>query len=305
MGRRGGTESIGLILLAFLQHREWKQAELAPFVGVERKTLVRILHDLHDTHLQPKRAKHGRHVYWSVPENWFPGGAAFVDRDLVALARVLHRAPHSDQRERLLDLISRCAPKVIQPSRDRSTLTRPLNSDEEARLDVLQDSVQQRTVVRINYFNGSHIEIARLSVHRIALDSGQLIATSHRDNRLKWFWLGGIVSASLDSKERYRPADDAAIEAFSEHSVDAHHSGAAAICSVFRVPNSEVHWMQARLPFATLVESDDTIEVTTHTSGLSALARLIIGLGDAVTIETPELRRAVADLAQAALDAHR
>jgi len=41
VGRKGGTETVANVLLAFLESRTWRQAELAKRAGVERKQIVR------------------------------------------------------------------------------------------------------------------------------------------------------------------------------------------------------------------------------------------------------------------------
>jgi hypothetical protein len=46
---------------------------------------------------------------------------------------------------------------------------------------------------------------------------------------------------------------------------------------------------------------DEFSVFTTFTAGLLPLARLIVGLGGAVRVETPELRQLVVELAQSAL----
>ena len=46
MGRKGDTETLALILMAFVEQRTWRQIELARHAGIERKQLVKVLNDL-------------------------------------------------------------------------------------------------------------------------------------------------------------------------------------------------------------------------------------------------------------------
>jgi predicted DNA-binding transcriptional regulator YafY len=297
-------ESVSVVLLAFLEQRTWRQAELARRARVERKTLVRLLNDLHHAGLPLTRDEDPPQVYWSVPQNWFPGAVAFRGQELGELVRLLHRMPRSEKRDILLRQIGYGAPSMQQMHDGNRIQSGILSAEEEARLSLLQQSVEQCSAVRVQYFTQSRGELAWLSVHRIVLDSGRLIATSHREDRLKWFRMNGILAVRLDSQEPYRSVLDADIVEFLNESVDGYHSGESAVRSVFRARLPEAEWLQEKLPLMRAVENDGVIVFTTFTSGLLALARLLVGLGGAVAVDTPELRLVVAELARAALDAN-
>jgi len=303
MGRRGDKETISLVLLAFLEQRTWQQSELAKHVGVSRRALVRALKYLKLKNDDLEREPDHPHVYWSVPSSWFAGAIAFKDRDLADLARLLHRTPRGAMRERLLRLSSASTPPLQNTSSVEAILTQPLSAEAETQLSRLEDSIVGSFVVRVQ-FTGSSGDPASLSVHSILLDRQRLIATCHRENRLKWYRLNGILSVGVDSRERYRPATEAQLGQFLRHSVDDHHSGEPPTRSVFRARRSVAEWLQDRLPFAEASVNGDAVVLTAHTSGLTALAQLLVSLGNAVTIETPELRLLVAQLARAALDAN-
>jgi DNA-binding IclR family transcriptional regulator len=107
-------KSISMVLLAFLEQRTWRQAELAERVGVQRKTIVRILNALRDEDRRFTRDDKDRpDVYWSVPQCWFPGAVAFSGQDLIELVRLLHRLPHSEKRDSILRQIAKSAPGVL------------------------------------------------------------------------------------------------------------------------------------------------------------------------------------------------
>src|SRR5690606_4178308 len=132
VGRRDGTETLANVLLAFLEQRTWRQAELARRVGVERRQLVRVLDNLTRAGFDIHREEEHPDVYWSVPKHWFPGGVAFSGEDVSDLVRVLQLAPQSKKRDRLLSWISACATGV--GSNEGHVVTRVLSPAEEASL---------------------------------------------------------------------------------------------------------------------------------------------------------------------------
>jgi hypothetical protein len=183
-----------------------------------------------------------------------------------------------------------------------------LSADEEDRLSQLQESAEQGAAVRVRYFtlSGGDVAWRHLSVHRILVDGGHVLATCHREGRLEWFRLAGILSVSIDPREPFRPAPDSDIETLLAQSIDGYHSGGPPIRCLFRVRMPEARRIPRResLPLHT-EERADSIVFTVLTAGLLPLAQLIVGLGGAATVETPELRELVAELAMAALAATR
>ncbi len=307
MGRRGGTETLSVVLLAFLERRTWRQADLVERSGVERKTLVRLLTDLHHAGLPLVRDADPPQVYWSVPKTWFPGSVAFQGQDVVELVRLIQRTPRSEKRDRLLTQITTSATGTQGMIRGDAILTRTLSSEEEARLSALQESVEQSLALHVQYFTLSRGDVAwrHLSVHRVVVESARVIATCHRDGKLKWFRLDGILSARLDRREPRRSASDSQIQELLDESVDGYHSGGPPIRCVFRVRLPDARWLRGQLPLPLHADQDgDFVVFTAVTAGLLPLARLIVGLGDAATVETPELRHLVQQLARGALEAN-
>lgn len=310
MGRRSGTETLATVLLAFLEQRTWRQADLARHVGVERRQLVRVLDDLTRAGFPLEREEDHPHVYWSVPKQWFPGGVAFSGEEVGDLVRVLQRAPQSGQRDRLLARVSGCAVGfgAVVESSGGPLVTRTLSPAEESCLAVLQQSAERKAAVYARYYTLSRGDIGWrfLSAHRILLDRGRFVATCHRDGRLKWFRLDGVISAELSEREPFRDTEAAEVDRFIRESADGYHSGAPAVCCTFRVKLPEARWVRSHLPLPCQVsEEGGELVVTAVTAGLQSLARFLVGLGRSVQVETPELRRLVVDLAQEALETNR
>lgn len=306
MGRRSSTESLANVLLAFLESRTWRQAELARRVGVERKQIVKILTDLQDAGLRLDRDDRDRpQVYWSVPKNWFPGAVAFRGEQLRELVRLLQLAPTSERREQLLDHITSTATGINWP-RSNSVQTRALNTAEEAGLAALQRAAGTRESVRVRYYTLSRGEMAWrfLSVHRLLVDQGRFVATCHRDNRLKWFRLDGVIAVESATVEPFRNVADEELRCLLDESVDGYHSGTPAVLCVFRVRNHDARWVKGQLPLPADIQEDlCETTFTARTAGLLPLARFLVGLGSAVRVDTPELRALIVELAQGALSA--
>ncbi|MEM9692798.1 MAG: WYL domain-containing protein [Myxococcota bacterium] len=81
---------------------------------------------------------------------------------------------------------------------------------------------------------------------------------------------------------------------------------ASPIRVAFTVSDPEARWVKDTLPIPMKLEPepDGGIRATAETAGIQALARFLVGLGEAARAETPELIRAVHHLAQGALAAH-
>jgi predicted DNA-binding transcriptional regulator YafY len=304
MGRKSSTESVAGVLLAFLESNIWKQADLARRVGVERKTLKRILDDLQQGGLRLSQEEDPPHVYWCVPKTWFPGAVAFRGEDLTELVRLLQLAPQSPKRDRLLGVIATTATGLRGTATANAILTRSLSPEEESVLAELQRAAQSQHALRVKYFTLSRGDLASrvVSVHRLLIDVGRFIATCHRDGRLKWFRLDGVQAVQAASEEAYRQASDEDVVRLIDESVDGYHSGAAPLECVFWVNNQEARWVKAQLPMPFHVEEGaEATRFSATTSGLLPLARFIVGLGGSARVETAELAVLVRKLARGAL----
>lgn len=304
MGRKSSTESIAGVLLAFLQSRTWKQAELARHLQLQTKSLRRILDDLSKGGLRLEQEHDPPHVYWSVPKTWFPGGVAFRGDELSELVRVLQLAPQSPGRDRLLGTIATTATGLRGTATANAILTRSLSPEEENVLAQLQKSAEERRAIGIKYFTLSRGDLANrvVSVHRLLVDVGRFVATCHRDGRLKWFRIDGVQSVFDASAEPFRTTADILVTKLIDESVDGYHSGTPPTRCIFDVHQSDARWVKAQLPMP--FEAEDLGEFTRFTavtSGVLALARLVVGLGGSARVETPELHTLVRQLAKGAL----
>ncbi|HYQ44229.1 MAG TPA: WYL domain-containing protein, partial [Polyangiaceae bacterium] len=248
VGRKGGTETVANVLLAFLESRTWRQAELAKRAGVERKQIVRVLEDLQLAGFALEREEDHPNVYWSVPKGWFPGAMAFARDDVTELTRLLQLAPQSVKRDQLLRRIASMATGMSIAVTD-SVLTRPLSPEQESSLALLQDAAQRAMSTNARYYTLSRGEIAWrvFSVHRIFVDQGRFVATCHRDGRLKWFRLDGVLSVELAEKEPFRAAPSDELQRLLDESVDGYHSGAPPTRCVFRVRANDARWVKGQL----------------------------------------------------------
>lgn len=304
MGRKSGTESIAAVLLAFLQQRTWKQADLARHVGVERKTLKRILDDIHSAGLKLEQDPDPPHVYWSVPRTWFPGGVAFRAEELSELVRTLRLAPQSSSRDRILGMIATTATGMRGTSTANAILTRSLSPSEETVIAQLQGAAEEHVALGIRYFTLSRGDLSNrhVSVHRLLVDVGRFIATCHRDGRLKWFRIDGVQAVYAAPDEAYRAQEENSVTRLVDESVDGYHSGTPPTRCVFDVSQRDARWVKALLPMP--FEAEEHGEFTRFmavTSGLLPLARFVVGLGASARVATPELRSLVEQLARGAL----
>jgi predicted DNA-binding transcriptional regulator YafY len=160
--------------------------------------------------------------------------------------------------------------------------------------------VQQRST-------SGRIDSRRVSVHRIFVERRRLVATCHDEARLAWFCLSDIISVSPEPETAFRFVSSLEIAQFLDHSVDGYHSGAAAIRCILRVRTLDAAWVRERLSASLLLHGEvhgEFTVFTTFTAGLLPFARLILGLGGVVRVETPELRQLVIELARSALAAN-
>lgn len=105
MGQRSATKSVVAAMVAFMEHRTWKQADLARALGFARPEAVRnVLRELQESGIPLECQKDHPHVYWRVPKNWYPGGVLFKAEHVPELLRQLSHAPRSKARDRLLAL---------------------------------------------------------------------------------------------------------------------------------------------------------------------------------------------------------
>jgi predicted ArsR family transcriptional regulator len=87
MSTRSPTETITLLLQAFLRQRTWAQAALARDLGLSVRTVRQHLFELEAAGVPLEREEEPPSVWWSVPRGWFPGGAFVAASEARQIAR--------------------------------------------------------------------------------------------------------------------------------------------------------------------------------------------------------------------------
>jgi predicted DNA-binding transcriptional regulator YafY len=296
MGRRSGTETVVGVVAALLEERTWEQAELARRVGVTTRTLRRAIDELtnHGVPIQ-QDVENGARVYWSVPSTWLPGARALSGEQVRACARLLARLPRSRTRDGLLI-------HLLGPAAGGGA-DMPAH---EAVLEALEDSARDRRACRLRYRSTTtgRLETRHVSVQRIAHgDRTRFVGVCHRSGTLKWFRLDRADVAEPDEREPYRARPDEEVRTFVEGSLDGYKGAGVSERCVFHVRDPEARWVAGNLPSGrmTIKRHENGICVTVHTTAPRVLARYLVGLGEAVRVDTDVLRDHLVELAAQAL----
>lgn len=115
--------------------------------------------------------------------------------------------------------------------------------------------------------------------------------------------MSNVLEARLDRGEPFREADPGALRRFEEESFGGfRHDGRPVRCA-FVVRDPEAAWVSRNLPDDRIVADSVAggVRFSVETASVGLLARYVVGLGAAARAETPELREAIAALAQGAL----
>jgi hypothetical protein len=303
MGQRSAAETVIAILDAFTRQGTWRQRDLAAEVGVSVPALRKRLDELTGHSFPLERQEDHPDVFWSVPQGWFPSGAVIPFSDLPDLVRLLCRLPRSRERERLLSMVIRVQPQLQATRAPMMTESGP--DSDLLYLPAIEDAAAKGRVLRIRYFTASRGELAwrQVSILRIVIGPpARFVAVCHRTDTLKWFRLSNVVEAGDDQTSSFRSRDEAAIVRFIQESSDGFRDRADSIDCAFWVRQPESRWLcRNLLPGMTFDEKPDGMRVTTKTSGVLRVARFVVGLGPAATVETPELQHLVDELARGAL----
>ena len=306
MGQRSTTETLAGIYQAFLAKRTWRQPDLAREVGVGVEALRRVLFELMEKGMPLERDEEERsRVFWSVPADWFPEAVLFKQEEVPELLRQLRRVPQGPGRKRLLDLVLTRLPRA--KISDEAVVPAASKLEEEQFLDVVEQSASDRIALAMKYFTAGRGDVGdrHASVHRVLLGPpARLVATCHRTGTLKTFRVDSIVSARLDKEEPFRSADDAAVDAYLQRSVDGFHGEGTAQHLSFLVHNPDARWVKNNLPLGMKAEPvSEGIRVLVHTAALRRVAQFVVGLGASASPESPALAQEVAVLARGALEA--
>lgn len=184
-------------------------------------------------------------------------------------------------------------------------VVREPSEQEEQYLSVVEDAADAKVALAMRYYTAGRGDVGdrHVSVHRVhAGPPVRFVATCHRSDTLKTFRVDGIMSARLDTREKFRAADDAAIDDYVRSSLDGFNAGGPVRELSFFVRNPEARWVKNNLLENMRAESaGDGTRIVVATSSLNRLARYVVSLGDAAMPESPALAAEVARIARGAL----
>jgi predicted DNA-binding transcriptional regulator YafY len=294
----------------FIERRTWSQAELARKLDTRPETIRKRMSELQASGFKLEQEKDHPHVYWSVPKNWFPGALAFKSEEVGDLLRLIGRAPRGQLRDRVLArVVERLANlgQQAQASFDPNAVRAPaLEAEEERWLSIVEDAARQRVPLKMRYFTASRrADTSRhASVHRVELGARpHFIATCHGANALRRFRLAGMSDARLDPTQAFLSVDPKALDRFERESLGGFHEEGPVVACAFFVRDAEASWVARNLPEGSVRQqrSKDGVFFHFETTAVSQLARFVVGLGEAARPSTPDLTRAVAELARGSL----
>lgn len=307
MGRRSSSRSIAAIYQAFLRDRTWRQAELAERVGISVKALRERLGELEELGMPLVQEREHPNVFWSVRPEWYPGGVALTQEDVVDLVQELWSLPRSASREALLKrLLGTVAPtdRGVLERAQGAVITPAHSSEEEAFLPRVQQSLLERAPLRIWYVSAysGRGKGRSVSVQRVAPGPpARFVGWCHEDNRLKWFRVDNIVRADIEGGREFVDVGES-VDAFVAASMDGFREDEPVTEHIFFVRDPEARWVAKNL-IAPMVPEDAAggIRVSAKTAGALRVARFVVALGEAARAETLALRCAVEEIALGAL----
>ena len=302
MPKKSAGATITQILLAFNRENTWTQAALAETCGIEVRALKTRLNELAEAGVPLERQEEAPHVYWSVPRRWRAGHVLLSSEDLLLFSRLCRRLPRSQLRARALAVVAdglHGRPSVSESEEFA------LDPPEDAHLVVVEDALERKQALRIEYFSAARgaREWRIVSVHHIAKGApSRFLATCHRDGALKWFRVDRIFRAHVPDDEPVRTALLEDVERVVVTSIDGFQGdGSTTAVSLF-VREPESRWVARNRPKPlTLEDLPNGIRLRGDVGSVKQLARWVVSLGSAARAETPELVEAVRALAEGAL----
>lgn len=296
------------LLVAFLESRQWTQAQLARRLDVSVATVKIRLRELQEAGVPLESEDDPPHVQWRVPKGWAPGGVVLGGEDVVLASRLLARLPATRERNRLLAKVL-LANRVIPP--EAVVVPSAVDPQEELYLPLVEDAARERVALSVSYFSAGRgvVEARELSPLRVLIGPpARFVARCHRSDSLKWFRVDRVMRARLMSKDEspFRPVAASEVDAHVAASIDGFHGGVDVVEVSFVVRAPESRWVARNLPSPLVAEGcAEGIRVAGRTSALIAVARFCVGLGAAVRVESPELGAVVRGIAEGVLGTRR
>jgi predicted DNA-binding transcriptional regulator YafY len=303
VGRRASHETAVTILACFWARKTWSQAELARECGVATRVVRKHVDELRECGWPFEIETDHPHVYFSLPQGWFPAGMALDAKNVAALLHVLLRVPPTPARALLLETALANVPRAAAGALAR-IIPPKTTAEDERWLPKLLDGLLEKRPLRLNYFTVSRGALGErvVSVQRVQVGPPvRFVAHCHSAGTLRWFRLDAIAELSLDSSP-YVEIVDSVVDDFIDASVDGFHSSEPKTRVAFFVREPEARWVARNLPDGLRGTPEGSgLFVEAETAGLLPVARFVVGLGAAAECRTDELAAAVRALAAGAL----
>jgi predicted DNA-binding transcriptional regulator YafY len=310
MGRKSATETLARVMVTLLTERTITQRALAERAGVHPEALRARLLELQASGVPIERVVEGRAVLWRVAEGWFPSGTLFEGEAAHTLLRLLLRLRPSRDRDASIARLAGSvqAAEALRPAAEVIVLGVASDRRSEDCLGALERVAIERVVVRVRY-QGVKDRDPRwrdVSVQRIVAGvAPYVIVWCHESGTLKNFRperISGVMRAEAIAFHEVPPAE---LDRQQTEAMHGFRGGALREVS-FVIREDAWPWVKDNLPvrYDALEPVEGGVRVRVTTRGGEVLERYLVGLADRVTIETAEVRRAVAELARRALAQH-
>lgn len=302
MGRKSGVATVGAILEAFDAQKSWRQPDLARRVGVSvpalRKHLAELVHVLP---LDERRT--GQDVAWELPRGWTASGLQVPQATVASVVRLLARSPRTKLRDEVLAALLRKSPNA---PRSLGVEAAALSENEERVLPLLEDAAARRVTVSMRYVSASRGgEQSRcVSVARVLPGPPvRFVGFCHLTGELRRFRAEGVRALALAPEERFVAVAEAEVDAFVAQAVDGYAERGGPRECAFEVRAPEARWVRQNLldGMQAADRPGGAVRVTADGRALRAVARYVVGLGEAARCQTPELAAEVRALAEGAL----
>lgn len=291
------------ILHKLLVERTVTQAELASHVKVRSDTIRKHLLELGAAGVPLTREEEGRHVLWSIPGSWVPGGVFISHDDALEVTRLLARTPGSRTRDQLLKRLA----AVVDPQRAERLVFVKTPTFDDRWAPTIHKALIDRRALHIRYFTMSRGDLGERHVSVASeVPPQRIVARCHRSDTLKWFRVDNVFEARIDHDEPYRETAQDELDAFIAASVDGFNANEALAKHSFRVRSPESRWVEKNLPPADITterpaDHPDELRVVVTSAAVAPIARYVLSLGGAARAETEPLRSLVHALAREAL----
>ncbi len=304
VGARAATESVIAVFVAFRRQRVWVQARLAEQLGVSVKSLKRCLVNMSLagvplTHEEDDIAGR-KQILWTMTPAWYPDGILLCPNIFQELVELVKHAPQSPQREDLLQSLFKYSSSLVE---HEGWCPGEFSRRDEEHLRLLEKAWATTRELKLRYASSrSGVRERLVTVCHVSTGIPvRFLALDHESAEYRWFRLDAVVEAMLSSTEG-REVDSLEVERIVSESVDGFHDGAEAREHRFLVRYPEASWVRHNLLESMVPKTTDKgVIISAKVAGANNIARFVVGLGEAATPLTEELRKEVRRLAEGAL----